>query len=111
MVDGAFLNYVPADVVKNLGADFVLAINLGKGKDSNRKIKNDLNDIYPTNNVPYANRSKKCYEFADVVLEPDLSRFNSMSINGLEEMFDIGYKHAKQNIERIKLLIKNKRKG
>ena len=111
LVDGAFLNYVPSDVVKNLGADFVLAINLGKGADSNKKIKGDLDDIYPSNNVPYANRSKKCYEFADFVLEPDLGGYTSMSLSGIDEMFKIGYKSAKAQIENIRELIENKRKG
>lgn len=111
LVDGAFLNYVPSDVVKDLGAEFVIAVNLGKGRDLNNKIKEDLDDLYPNNKVAFANRSKKCYEFADFVLEPDLSRFTAMSLSGLDEMYKIGYENAKENVERIKKEIENKRKG
>ncbi|MBQ4099194.1 MAG: patatin-like phospholipase family protein [Clostridia bacterium] len=111
LVDGAFLNYVPSDVVKGLGADFVISVNLGKGKISNKKIKEELDDIYPKNKVPYANRSKKCYEFSDFVIEPNLSRFTSVSINAFEDMYQIGYDEVKTNAWRIKMEIENKRKG
>ena len=111
LVDGAFLNYVPSDVVKNLGADFVIAINLGKGVDSNGKIKGDLDDICPNNKVPFANRSKKCYEFADFVIEPDLKSYRSTSLSGVDEMYKIGYQSVKTQIENIRELIENKRKG
>ncbi|MBQ7374117.1 MAG: patatin-like phospholipase family protein [Clostridia bacterium] len=108
LVDGAFLNYVPSDVVKDLGADFVLAVNLGKGRDLNDKIKADLDDIYPNNRVPYANRSEKCYKFADFVLEPDLSKYTSASFGSFEEMYEIGYQTVKKNVEKIRKTINAK---
>lgn len=111
LVDGAFLNYVPSDVVKGLGADFVISVNLGKGKSSNKKIKEELDEIYPKNKVPYANRSKKCYEFSDFVIEPNLDRFTSVSIGAFEDMYKIGYDTVKANAWLIRKEIENKRKG
>ena len=110
LVDGAFLNYVPADLVKDMGADFVLSINLGKGKDTNQGIKRILDETYPSNKIPLAVRSKKCYAFSDFVLEPDLSSYGSASTRGYEERFEIGYATAKSAMKKIKELIKLKRR-
>ncbi len=111
LIDGAYLNYVPSDVVKDMGADVVIAVNLGKGKDTNQGIKRALDEIYPNNNVPLAERSKQCYEYSDFVLEPDLSAFSTSSLRGLDEMYAIGYNTAKEKMQQIKEAIANKLKG
>ena len=111
LVDGAFLNCVPADVVKEMGADFVLSINLGKGFETNQGIKSALDETYPKNNIPLCNRSEKCYKFSDFILEPDLSSYGSASIKDLDEIYKIGYDLAKNKAKEIKKAIKNKRKG
>ena len=111
LVDGAYLNYVPSDVVKDMGADVVLAINLGAGKDTNQGIKRALDELYPENNVPLCDRSRQCYEYSDLVLEPDLSQFSSSSLRGLDEMYAIGYDTAKEKMQEIKEILANKRKG
>lgn len=106
LVDGAFLNYVPADIVKDMGADFVLSINLGKGKDTNQGIKRILDELYPNNKIPLTVRSKKCYEYSDFILEPDLSKYSSASLKGLYERYKIGYTATKSQIKSIKEKIK-----
>ena len=111
LVDGAFLNYVPSDVVKDMGADVVIAINLGKEHETNQVIKMTLDEFYPNNGIPLTDRSKQCYKYADFVLEPDLSNFSTSSLRGLDDMYEIGYQAAKQKMQEIKAIISNKRKG
>lgn len=105
LVDGAFVNSVPADVVKRLGADVVVSINLSKGVDTNEHIKRALDASYPENGVKIAVRSKACYEFSDVVIEPDLTGFTSASLDGFDEMYDRGYAAAKNTINDIKRVL------
>ncbi|MBR2336347.1 MAG: patatin-like phospholipase family protein [Clostridia bacterium] len=111
LVDGAFLNYVPSDVVKEMGADCVIAINLGKGRDTNQAIKRALDEFCPDNNVPLSDRASKCYEHSDFVLEPNLEGFSSSALRGFDEMYEIGYSAAKEKMQEIKEIISNKRKG
>lgn len=110
LVDGAFVNYVPADVVKRGGADAVISINLGKGQDYNTHIKRILDEIYRDNGVKLANRSEACYKYSDIVIEPDLADFKSSSVHALDEMYLRGYTAAKLKIEEIVKLIDDKRK-
>ena len=106
LVDGAYLNYVPADVVKNMGAEKVISINLGKGKDTNQGIKRTIDELYPNNKIPLTNRSRKCYEYSDIVIEPDLSSYSSTSFDRKEEIFDIGYRAVKEKMSEILRLLK-----
>ena len=111
LIDGAFLNCVPSDVVKDMGAEVVIAINLGKGEETNQGIKRALDEFYPNNNVPLVDRSKQCYKHSDLVIEPDLSQYSSSSLRSLEQMYVIGYEATKEKIQEIKRIISNKRKG
>ena len=111
LVDGAFLNYVPSNVVKDMGANVIIAINLGADKETNQGIKRALDEIHPNNGIPLADRSWQCYKYSDFVLEPDLSSFSTSALRGLDEMYDIGYKTAKNKMSYIKEIISNKLKG
>lgn len=104
LIDGAFVNSVPANVVKRLGADKVVSINLGKGKDDNYEIKRILDEVYPENGVEYRVRSKACYENSAVIIEPELERFSSASIGKFDAMYVAGYESAKAKIDEIKKL-------
>ena len=105
-MDGAFLNSVPCDLAKKLGATFVIGVNLAREKPDNTAIKRILDEIYRENKVPFTNRSLKGYENCDVMIEPDLSAYNSMDFKRLGEMEDIGYLAAKNMMPQIKEKLK-----
>lgn len=54
-------------------------------------------------------RNKPCYEYSDVVIEPELSRFTASSITAFDEMYIAGYNAAKEKITEIKQFINNER--
>ena len=102
LVDGAYVNSVPADVVKSLGADRILAINLGAESDTNEIIKRSLDSLYPENGVKLGKRSEQCYKFSDYVLTPDLRNYTGADITRLDEMYDIGYEEARKKMDFVK---------
>jgi len=106
LVDGAFLNYVPADVCKILGADVVVGINLGKEHRTNERSKKMLDELYPDNKIPLTDRSKKGYECSDIMVEPDLSAYRAALTKGADEMFYAGYYSVKAKTEEIKKLLR-----
>ena len=110
LVDGAFLNAVPADVARGMGANIVLSINLNKGSETNQVIKSALDEIYPHHGIPLANRVHQCYEYSDIVIEPNLSGYSAVSIGGLDEMCQIGYEEAKRRLKDIKNAISSYKK-
>ncbi|MBO7344346.1 MAG: patatin-like phospholipase family protein [Clostridia bacterium] len=97
-VDGAYSNAIPADLVRNMGADYVVAIDLAT-KESKLGV---LKKLFPTYQSRVENPSRQGYEFSDVTLHPDLNEFSSVSISGGSFMYDIGYHHALSFIPKIK---------
>ena len=91
LVDGGLMNNVPADVVRDMGADVVIAIDVnptrGEGTDSLKLLdvlKSSLGIIMQ------ANVAEKL-KYADVVIKPNLARFSSSKLEGIEEMIQEGY--------------------
>ncbi len=97
-VDGAFTNSIPADLVKGMGADYVVGIDL-----ANHEAKPSLlSRLFPTYKSKVKEPWAKGYEFSDVMLHPDLREYQATSYRKGREMFDIGYHHALSFIPKIK---------
>jgi len=91
LVDGGLMNNVPADVVRDMGANVVIAIDVnrsrGQGTDS-LKILDVLKGSLGI--IMQANVEKKL-EYADVVLKPNLENFSSSKIGDIDAMVKAGY--------------------
>ena len=108
-VDGAYRNIIPCDAAKNLGADFVVGIDLSNNRQSTEKGKAQLDEAYPHNGVPVCNPSENGYLACDYMIAPDMAGFSATSFSSVSEMFDIGYFAAKESIADIKTAIERKR--
>lgn len=102
-VDGAFLNSVPADLVKNMGAEKILSVNLSYGKPFNYGNKNALDKFYPQNGVPLAEVTEQCYKYSTVIIEPDLREYKAFSFTDFDTLFEIGYAQAKSMSDKLKI--------
>ena len=89
-MDGAFCNSVPADQVKEMGADFVVGIDLSTNSKSGGFLKRIFPEFKGGVDKPY----KKGYDNADIMLHPDLTGYKSVSFSQWHKMYDIGYTEA-----------------
>lgn len=102
-VDGAFLNSVPADLLKDMGADKILSVNLSYGRPFNYGNKNALDKFYPKNTVPFAEVTEQCYKYSTVIIEPDLREYKAFSFTDFDTLFDIGYNSAKSMVDKLEI--------
>lgn len=102
-VDGAFSDSIPADYVKELGAKYVVGIDLST-PDSKPSI---LSKLFPTYEKKVDNPKKAGYDNSDVMLHPDLTGYNPTSFKKAHEMYEIGYQTAISAISKIKSDIEN----
>lgn len=108
-VDGAYRNIIPCDVVKSMGADFVVGVDLSNYRTSNEEGKRLLDSMYPECGVPISNPSEAGYEACDVMIAPDLTPYTATSFESIGEMFDLGYFAAKEKMNEIKEKAKQKK--
>lgn len=111
--DGAFTNAVPSDVCRDLGADYVVGIDLAaflrseeeKGRLS-RLFDSAIGAITP---VKYTEDCRsRGYAAADIMLRPDLRSFSATDVSpaAMEEMYRLGYEETKAHMEEIAAGIK-----
>ena len=110
--DGAFSDAIPADYCKQLGADFVIGIDLSAFNPPEeekstiaRLVGSAIAAMTP---VRYLENAKtRGYEASDVMIRPNLRNIKATNIDpvSMDEMFEIGYAAAKAQIEEIKTKI------
>ena len=113
LVDGGLSNPVPGDLVKNMGADIVIGVNLyNKNEFVERKFTMP-NVILRSTRIALHNLSKVAVRNADVVIEPDTSQFikeNSFTKyftkKIADQMIKIGERATDKHIAEIKRLLK-----
>ncbi len=97
LVDGAYLNSIPSKNVKDLGADFVVGVDLSANTvNTNKRLVGEAD-----------NPKELGYKYADVLLDPDLSSFTATSLTSKNEMYAKGYEAAMKKMDEIKEKIAN----
>ncbi|MGN0819042.1 MAG: patatin-like phospholipase family protein [Christensenellaceae bacterium] len=100
LIDGAFVNSVPANVLKERGCDVVISVTL-TARENNMSDVSTVNALYKNNNLKRVDRLTKGIEASDVYIEPDLSGFSSASVSGFQRMFEIGYEETMKRMPEI----------
>ena len=101
LVDGGAMNNVPADVVRQMGADVVIAINVGFMGDT-RDVNYTLFGLMgQTVDVMMQANTRIAMEAADVVINPALDGYGSLDWRRSEELADDGYRAAEAMKDKL----------
>ncbi|AMY08842.1 NTE family protein RssA [Luteitalea pratensis] len=94
LVDGGAMNNVPADVVKSMGADVVIAVNVGELSNPESLSYTLLGLAGSTLDAMMRASTRKSLESADVVLNVPLRAYGSLDWRRAAELADEGYRAA-----------------
>ncbi len=88
LVDGLVLNNFPADVVKEMGADIIIGLNLETGKKEKEDLDNLLTILDRTTDIPMKAKLEENIEMSDIYISQDLrgfgtSDFSTEKIDGI----------------------------
>ncbi|MBE5737507.1 MAG: hypothetical protein E7348_03810 [Clostridiales bacterium] len=97
-IDGAFTNSIPADVVRGMGADYVVGIDLATTQTKPSIIKK----VFPSYKSEIEKPWEKGYEFSDTMIHPDLNGYTSVQFWNGDKMYEIGYQQAISQMDKIK---------
>jgi NTE family protein len=95
LVDGGALNNIPADVVRKLGADVVIAVNVGADAGEEKEQTLSLLSLMgKTIDTMMTTSTRHALESADIVVDPDLKGLTSTSWRQSDELAARGYQAA-----------------
>ncbi len=101
LVDGGVLNRVPVGIVKEMGADLIVAVDVGVyiGK---RKTGNIFDVINQTFDIMSREIQKHTMSPADIIICPDLTNVGSAQYHKVDEAVAQGEKAAREALPEIK---------
>ncbi|PRC94237.1 patatin-like phospholipase family protein [Solimicrobium silvestre] len=105
--DGGLVRNLPVDIARSMGADVIIAVNIGtpllprQDLQSFFNISKQMVNILTEQNV---NEQKKILLPTDVLIDPNLGDINFMDFPRAIEAVDIGYKAAQSMHDKLALL-------
>ncbi|MBR7091042.1 MAG: patatin-like phospholipase family protein [Clostridia bacterium] len=101
LYDGGLRNNIPADVVRDMGADVVIAFDLnptrGYGTDSTKLLdllKASLRILMKSNSV-------NGYVYSDYIVKMDLTQYSQFKLDNVEDMIRVGYQTTMAELPNI----------
>lgn len=94
LIDGGILNNLPTDVAKSMGADVVIAVNVGTPLRTGKDLQSLFGILDQTISLAVARNVAKNLLLADVVLTPDLGPYTATSFSAGEALANAGYAAA-----------------
>ncbi|MFC1965146.1 patatin-like phospholipase family protein [Chloroflexota bacterium] len=118
LVDGGLVNPVPVNVVKRMGADFIIAVNIipdvtdrahweSKKVEKEPKEPNILHIITQSIYITTYALARSSSEEADIVIEPEVSHIGAGDFHRAQELVLRGVLAAQVYIPEIKRQLKN----
>ncbi len=113
LVDGGLTTPVPVNVVKQMGADFIIAVNvnpdvsnrMGKGSQERAKANKEPNIFQVMMQSIYITTyslARTSLGDADIIIEPDLANIGAGDFNKAGELITRGQQAAQKAIPEIK---------
>lgn len=106
LMDGAIANAVPADAVRKMGADYVIAVdvssrwvNFYEDYGTRNSVEMIIRNAFSAIEYQVARRTLK---EADAVLRPRVADFNVLDFPLADRIIEAGAKEARRNIVRIR---------
>ena len=112
-MDGGLTNPLPVDLARNMGADFVIGVNVtpnlrvrmnesAKKRVAERKQPNIFQVLLQSIFITTYSLSQSALESADIGIEPELSSVNLADFNRTREAIAIGRKATEEIIPELK---------
>jgi NTE family protein len=105
--DGGLVNNIPTNIVKDMGADILLVVNIETQLGNRESLDNLLGILAQTINIASADNSRRSLRQADLIIAPELGELSSTDFSKAAEIIELGYRGAQQKAEILKGLSLN----
>jgi NTE family protein len=105
LVDGGLVDPIPVDVVRQMGADVVIAVNTVSALLPADRIKTPLDVANQATSIMSLSKQREELGKADLGITPDLSEFSSVDFDRTDELIETGEAFAESSVSKIKEVI------
>ncbi len=105
LMDGGLVDPIPVEVVREMGADVVIAVNTSAGLAPKDKIKTPLDIANQATTIMSLSKKTEQLNSADAVISPDLKEYSAVDFSRIPELIAIGEDIAQRTIVKIKRLL------
>lgn len=110
LCDGGLVNSVPVNVCRELGADYVIAVDVNISRGDGREI-NGIGDLLnSTIGIMLKSNATSYLDLADFVLAPELKSFKSAKLENAEDMIREGERVVNEHKDEIIAILNAKPK-
>ena len=103
LVDGGLLNNIPAALLKDQDLDYIISVNVGAQSLLQKEPDNLIEVLIQSFDVIRRQHVQNASDYADLVIEPDLSEFAFHDTGKVEPLIKEGYQAARKALKDIDL--------
>lgn len=100
--DGGLVNNIPTNVVKDMGADILLVVNIETQLGSKESLDNLLGVLSQTINIASIDNSRRSLRQADFIIAPNLENLSTSDFSQSKKLIQLGYDGAEQKVQLLK---------
>lgn len=105
LVDGGLVSNIPVDAVRELSADYVIAVNTTSPLREESDLDFPWNIADQTVSIPMKHLESEQLERANFVIKPQIQNWSAARFNSPDSLIILGYKSALPMINKIKYSI------
>ncbi len=96
LADGGLMNNIPTDIVKQMGAELVIAVDIGTPLGNRKAVESFLGLLQQSIGVMTIENDRRNLRLADLVVSPDLDQYGLLDFNAAKAITERGYDGAAQ---------------
>jgi NTE family protein len=101
LVDGGLINNLPVSAVRDMGADFVIAVDLSAPLVGARGVPTSMLDMWMLTLATLLRNVHREAELADVIITPNVGEFNPADLSKIAVIIERGREAAAETLPRI----------
>lgn len=105
LADGGIVDYLPVDVVRDMGADIVIAVNILNSLRSKDGLQAPWQVADQVISIIMMISNERQIPEADIVIDPDLHGHSSLDFSNIEQLISWGEEATLKKIGRIRQLL------
>ena len=101
LVDGGLKNNLPSDVVREMGANIVVAVELNYTRGFGTDKLGMLDVLKSSLGIMMASGVEPKLAYADIIIQPDMRKFSKANLKDFDDRFNLGYESVMASKKEI----------